>query len=274
MNKKNLYILILGVIGLLLFPFVLNLILRQDAFFPVVGDSVAWLSFWPTYLSTIASLGMIILTYRSLKQTREQMIRYEQQREEENRALITASIIVHEKAFYLKLKNIGRTNASRVSIVVNHEFIDSLPDQNKFFFEDLKNPFYIEVEHPVYIYIGWCDYVNDKYKDQDMVMRLSGSYHSTFTEYKLDEELRLSEFINKEHFVVRGDLETTMDHIKRRLVVQNDFHHPIQISLENIEQSLRTLVKQNKEHLERVSSKSSEDIVVSDDIDESSDVET
>lgn len=128
MNKKNLYILILVVIGLLLFPLVLNLVLRQDAIFPVVGDSVTWLSFWPTYLSAIASFGMIILTYYSLRQSQEQMIKFEKEREEENRARICASIIVHETAFFLKLKNIGRTNASRVSISVNQDFFDTLSD--------------------------------------------------------------------------------------------------------------------------------------------------
>lgn len=70
------------------------------------------------------------------------------------------------------------------------------------------------------------------------------------------------------HFVVRGDLETTMDHIKRRLVVQNDLHHPIQISLENIEQSLRDLTLQIKEYVERTPSDISTETEVNDDIEE------
>lgn len=35
------------------------------------------------------------------------------------------------------------------------------------------------------------------------------------------------------------------------LVVQNDLHHPIQISLENIEHSLRDLTQQIKEYVKR-----------------------
>ena len=265
MNKKNIYILIFVVIGLLLFPLVLNFILLQEAFFPVVGGSVTWLSFWPTYLSTIVSLGMIILTYKSLKQNQKQIIMFEKQREEENRARICTSIIVHETAFYLKLKNIGKTNASRVNISVNQDYIDTLSDRDKIIIEDFERPFYIEANKSVYIFLGWCKDVNEKYKDQDIVLQLSGFYYSSSVKYPINEELRLSEFINKMHFVVRGDLETTLDHIKRRLVVQNDSHHPIQISLENIEHSLRDLSQQIKKYVEREPSNISTKIEVYDD---------
>ena len=47
------------VVLVLIFPFLLNWVLQINAFVPVVGDSVTWLSFWPVYLSAIASFGMI-----------------------------------------------------------------------------------------------------------------------------------------------------------------------------------------------------------------------
>lgn len=270
MDKKNLNILIMIMIGLLLFPFLLNWILRQDAIFPIVGDSVTWLNFWPTYLSAVASLGMIILTYYTLKQNQEQMIRFEKQREEENRARISASIIAYEKAYYVKLKNIGKTDASKVRIKVNQDFIDTISGQFQRIFQDLENPFYIEVDRPVYLYIGWCEDINEEYKDKDITVKLSGSYYSGSTKYPFEEELRVSEFVNKLHFEVRGDLETTMDHIKRRLIVQNDFHHPIQISLENIEKSLKTLVRQNKEYVEKITSSPTEEVDDCDDVNKES----
>lgn len=269
MNKKNLSILLIFVIGILLFPLFLNLILRQETLYPVVGDPVTWLSFWPTYLSAIASFGMIILTYHSLKQSQEQMIKFEKQREEEIRARIHASIIIYEKAYYLKLKNIGKTDASNVRITVNQDFIDTLAAKDKRIFKDIENPFYIEVEHPVYLFIGWCTEVNEKYKDQDITIKLSGAYYSASVEYSFNEELRLSEFVNKLHFVVRGDLETTIDHIKRRLIVQNDDHHPIQISLENIEKSIESLLQLNKEYLEGVLYDTSEDVEPADNMESS-----
>lgn len=260
MKKKEKYILVMLVVGISLFPLLLNCILRHDALFPIVGDAVTWLSFWPTYLSAAASFGMIMLTYKSLRQTQEQMLRFEKQREEENRARIKASIIIHEKAYYLKLENNGKTDASKVRISVNQEFLDTLSDKDKRIFSGMETPFYIEVGRPVYFDVGWCKEVNEKYKGKDTVIILSGSYYSASVEYHFDEVLRLSEFVNKLHFVVRGDLETTMEHIKRHLIVQNDCHPAIQISLENIAKALETLVKLNEEIAESVYSDTSEGV--------------
>lgn len=87
----------------LLFPFFLNWVLQFKAFLPVVGDSVTWLTFWPVYLSDIASFGMIYFTYRSLQQNMKQMDEMRRQREEEERARLVFSVIVYQHAFMLKI---------------------------------------------------------------------------------------------------------------------------------------------------------------------------
>ena len=52
----------LQVLVLMLFPFLLNLLLLIKIDFPIVGKPEDWLLFWATYLSTMASFGMIALT--------------------------------------------------------------------------------------------------------------------------------------------------------------------------------------------------------------------
>lgn len=54
---KKLLIAVLVSLVFLAFPFILNWALQKDAFVPVIGDGTAWLSFWPVYLSAIASFG-------------------------------------------------------------------------------------------------------------------------------------------------------------------------------------------------------------------------
>lgn len=260
MKKKKWFLFSLLIVGIALFPLLLNWCLYQDSLFTIVGKPEIWLSFWPTYLSAATSLGMIMLTYKSLRQTQEQVLRFERQREEETRARIKASIIIYESAYYIKLENVGKTDASKVRISVHHDFLETLSDKDKRIFREMENPFYIEVGRPVYYFIGWCKDVNEKYEKRDVIISLSGSYYSVSTEYIFEEEIRLSEFINKLHFVVRGELETTMEHIKRRLVVQNDSHAPIQISLENIAKALETILKKSEEDIGSVSLDTSEDV--------------
>lgn len=72
-TNNNLWIIVTVVALLLLFPFLLNWLLLKNAIVPVVGDGTVWLSFWPVYLSAIASFGMIYFTYRSLQQNKKQI---------------------------------------------------------------------------------------------------------------------------------------------------------------------------------------------------------
>ena len=71
--KLNKWIIVVIIVFALVFPFFLNWELQFNAFVPVVGDSVIWLTFWPVYLSAIASFGMIYFTYLSLQQNKKQL---------------------------------------------------------------------------------------------------------------------------------------------------------------------------------------------------------
>ena len=61
--------------------------------------------------------------------------------------------------------------------------------------------------------------------------------------YNIDEEIDMNLFLDKTFMVVQGDLETTMGHIKKGLVVQNNSYMPIQKSLDQI---AKTIVKVDK----------------------------
>ena len=131
----NNWLIVIIIVLALVFPFFLNWVLQFKAFVPVVGDSVIWLTFWPVYLSAIASFGMIYFTYLSLQQNKKQLEEIKHQREEEERARLIFSVIVYKTAFMLKISNVGKRNVYNAVIQFNDDFINVYMDfQHERFF--------------------------------------------------------------------------------------------------------------------------------------------
>ena len=238
MNKdKNNWIVGTVVTVFVLFPFFLNWILQIKSFVPVVGDGVAWLSFWPVYLSAIASFGMIYFTYRSLQESKRQLEEMRMQREEDERARLVFSVVVYQAAFYLKISNIGKRNVFNASIIFNEEFLQELL-QERFQegYRQLAKSFFVEAGTSRYLLIGWCQDINDSWKDKHIIIKMKGSYNDV---YDIDEKIDMSLFLDKTFMLVQGDLETTMGYIKKGLVVQNSSYMPIQRSLDQIAKSIK-----------------------------------
>lgn len=229
-------ILVLSFVVLLcLFPLFLNWVLQQRAIVPVVGDGATWLSFWPVYLSAIASFCMIYFTYRSLLQNMAQMEEMRLREKEEHRARLVISVIVYQTAFYLKISNIGKENAFAVKLNINEEFIAQIKESFQKYFRKLADPFFIEAGKSIYTLIGWCEDVNKEWKGKTITLSIKGEYND---EYRVDESLDMSYFIDKSSFVVKGDLETTMEYMKKGMIVQNNSYMPIQKSLNMIATSI------------------------------------
>lgn len=235
-SKKYLIIAALG-FSLLLFPFLLNWLLLRNPIVPIVGDGTTWLTFWPVYLSAIASFGMIYMTYLSLKQSRENIEELKRREEDERRARLVFSVIVYQTAFYLRIFNIGKENAFDIKLDFNKEFIDEIEDKYRKYYTQLSRPDFIEAGKSIYILIGWCKDVNKAWAGKDIVLTVKGSFND---KYPVDEKLDMGYFIGKTHFLVKGDLETTVDYMKKGLVVQNNGYMPVQKSLDEI---ARTMVR-------------------------------
>ena len=239
-----------------LFPFLLNWILQRKAIVPVVGDSTTWLSFWPVYLSAIASFCMIFFTYLSLKQNAAQMEDMRARDIEEHRARLVFSVIVYQTAFYLRISNIGKENAFAVRLIINEDFIEQIKDSFQKYFRKLADPFFIEAGKSVYTLIGWCEDVNKEWEGKEIILTIKGSYNE---KYPVNESLDMDYFIDKTNFVVKGDLETTMDYIKKGVMVQNNTYMPIQKSLDIIAKSIGKIGASLEEITESIQSKTNEE---------------
>ncbi len=235
--QKTKKVVIVGVIilMLLLFPFLLNWLILRKALTPIVGDGATWLSFWPVYISAIASFGMIYMTYLSLKQSRAQLEDLKQREADERRTRLVLSVIVYQTAFYLRIFNIGKENAFNVKLEFNDEFISEIKDSYRKYYTQLARPDFIEAGKSIYILIGWCGDVNKEWEGKDIILKVKGSYND---KYEVDETLDMGYFIGKTHFMVKGDLETTMEYMKKGVVVQNNSYRPIQKSLDEIADTL------------------------------------
>lgn len=136
----------LCIIVFIAFPFVLNILLLHPCIFDTVGDGTIWLNFWPVYLSAIASVIMIVLTYKMLKQSQQQMIEMQKQKLEDERARLVFSFTINECAYFLKISNIGKNNAFDISVSINSDFISEIEAKHQCLFRDLKKLFLLKQE--------------------------------------------------------------------------------------------------------------------------------
>lgn len=221
----------------LLFPFFLNWVLQFKAFLPVVGDSITWLTFWPVYLSAIASFGMIYFTYRSLQQNKKQLEEIRKQREEDERARLVFSVIVYKKAFMLKISNVGKRNVYNAVIQFNEDFLNELFEEKiQEGYKQLSKPFFVEAGTSRHLYIGWCQDINDAWKDKHVVIMMNGQYNDV---YSIDEEINMDLYLDKTFMLVQGEVATELALIKQGLV--NNSYSPIQVNIDRITKCLASI---------------------------------
>ena len=173
----------------------------------VLTSSTLW-----TAISAIATFAMAFITYKTLKQNREQLNELKVQREEDNRARIVCSAHIHQVngSYMLMIENIGRLPAYDVNIQVTGEPITNhLFDYIRYTFSQLaKKTFTLPAGQSLsfYLYpseeIGW-DYTSDitgestldkrkkwldDYKEKKII--ITGRYNS---QYEIHEVFTLNE---------------------------------------------------------------------------------
>ena len=232
--SSNNWLIVIIIVLALVFPFFLNWVLQFKAFVPVVGDSVIWLTFWPVYLSAIASFGMIYFTYLSLQQNKKQLKELKHQREEEERARLIFSVIVYKKAFMLKISNVGKRNVYNAVIEFNDDFINELFEEKyQEGFKQLSKPFFVEAGNSRHLFIGWCQDVKDAWKDKHVVIKMKGKYNDV---YAIDEEIDMDMHLDKTFMLVQGEIATELALIKQGLV--NNSYSPMLVNLDRISKTL------------------------------------
>ena len=132
------------------FPFVLNRLVMLKLDYPVAGNPETWIAFWPSYLSAIASFGMIVLTAialyfnnKTLSNNKEQLNELKRQWEEEHKPTISVSYNMIDSVAYLRLVNTSKSEIHNLNIsgdfYVNGE-------KNEYFDLSILKQFNIDIE--------------------------------------------------------------------------------------------------------------------------------
>lgn len=225
------------IVIILLLPLFLNWVVTRDNIYnyKVAGEPKDWLSFWVIYFSALMSLAMVRITWYTLKQNKEQLEEIKKERQESQRARLVFDIIISQKAYFLRIRNIGKENAFNVSISVNEDFIQNLEDNDRVFFEVIKQTFYVPTDIPKYFFIGLCEDVITRWKGKDIPLSLTGTYCDS---YQINENIDMNQFIDKQHIVVEDELTTAFKYFKEGVITQNNSYDTIQKSLDSIAKSV------------------------------------
>ena len=148
--KKHKIAISISIIGAIVFPFVLNLLVIVKTSFPVAGKPENWIAFWPSYLSAIASFGMIALTAvalyynnKTLVNNKDQLNEMKRQWEEEHMPNVSVSYNQLGTIAYLRIVNTSIVEVKNLRI--NGKFFAGEIESN-FFNMSILERFNIDIE--------------------------------------------------------------------------------------------------------------------------------
>ena len=148
--QKYKWAIIVFVIATLAFPFFLNWIVMQHTSCEVAGKPETWIAFWPSYLSAIASFGMIALTaitllfnIKTLKNNKEQLDEMKRQWDEEHKPNVSVSFNQLGTVAYLRIVNTSIVEVKNLRI--KGKFFAG-EEESKFFNMGLLDQFNIDIE--------------------------------------------------------------------------------------------------------------------------------
>ena len=124
MLQKHKWAIIISVIAISLFPFVLNWLVMRQPICNVAGKPETWIEFWPSYLSAIASFGMIALTAitlffnsKTLRNNKEQLNEMKRQWDEEHKPNVSVSFNILNSIGALRIVNTSVVEIKDLSII-------------------------------------------------------------------------------------------------------------------------------------------------------------
>lgn len=121
MNKKwKLYLSI--IVGLLLLlPLIVNSLYLFNSWHQIFEEPSKWSIFWATYLSSIASFAMVFITWKTLRQNKEQLDELKRQWAEQHKPLLRLTVDNYGIHCYLKVQNVGTSHVKNIKVMVDAE---------------------------------------------------------------------------------------------------------------------------------------------------------
>ncbi len=213
--KKHCWVILLL---LFLLPFILNWVVTRNTImsYRLAGEPKDWIAFWATYLSAIASFTMVVITWITLKQNKEQLNELKRQWKEDNRARICISIVPIGDIFCFKIQNIGKRIAYNVNIKFSDNLLKSLPEGYELFLNRIENKGFIVTPYRIKYIPLFRNYINEKTqitigadyqeitgkevndwlkRNLDLRFTIIGTYKDGMSNYDINEKFSIDDFV-------------------------------------------------------------------------------
>lgn len=232
---KNKYCIFIGIIVILFVPLVINYLVTRNRLweYSIAGEPKDWMNFWVSYISSLASLAMVFITWLTLKQMRSQW-------ESEKNPHIVLSIGIAQKCFFLKIYNTGILPAYNVRLSINQDFINNISeDVARDCINVMTEPFFVDGRTTKYVYIGSGDSLTDSLKGKSIYITINGTYCN---DKSIDTfSCNVSELVGKKFARITDDLTHAVEGLEKSISSANSCmnYMTIQKSLDSIANSLK-----------------------------------
>lgn len=212
----------------IVFPFLLNLAVTCDTPIDVkvAGEPKDWLMFWGSYISSIASLVMVYYTYHIIKQN-----------DDIRQGRIVCDIIFYKHFYFLKITNVGNSQAYDIKISFNNEFNSMINELSRLLFTKIQNRKFSlmpnESKHvPIECgIVGLHQTLNPQTDQLESVtvtadylaklkkeeLKIRGSYISIGKTFDISYNLRIDNFTNTPFALVETETNEELPKIRKAL---------------------------------------------------------
>lgn len=156
---------------------------------PTITD---WLMVAITFVYVVATIAICWANIKSAKATKEQLDESKRQFDENNRAFVTVTFeIIRSGLVVLNIQNLGNQIAQNVSIQINKEFLDNIPNNKEFLEKLCGSSFTLGIGKSWYLCLGsHLDLENLG----ERLLKIDISYKDVKSEYKETTIIDLTQY--------------------------------------------------------------------------------
>lgn len=120
-EKYHKIIIFLFIILLLCLPVLINYCYKWETDCKFLQSPSPWATFWATYLAAIASFAMVFVTWRTLRQNKNQLDELKSQWETQNKPIVSCSLAKSSNNILIELHNTSQVSAHNVKVKLSNK---------------------------------------------------------------------------------------------------------------------------------------------------------
>lgn len=127
-KKHHKIVVLLLIIFLLCLPVLINYFYKWETDCKVLQSPTPWATFWATYLAAIASFAMVFVTWRTLRQNKNQLDELKRQWEEEHKPNVLIYFVrgLLSDSVDIEILNIGKSPAKNILFNIDCSIFDDI----------------------------------------------------------------------------------------------------------------------------------------------------